>query len=191
MIKNIGFAITGSFCTHAKIITQIEKLVKKEYNVIPILTPSVIETDTRFGKAKDFVEKVTKASKNQPITNIVQAEPVGPKNLIDILVIAPCTGNTLSKLANAITDNAVTMVAKAHMRNNKKVVIAVSTNDALGLNLHNIAKLINAKNIYFVPFGQDDAIKKPKSLVADYSLLEETLLAADKNEQIQPVLLGK
>lgn len=186
---NIGFGITGSFCTHEKILIEIENLVNKGHNVIPILTDKVLTTSTRFGSSEEFIKRVKKITQNKVVSNIVEAEPIGPKNLIDILVIAPTTGNTLGKLANAITDNAVTMVFKAHIRNNKPVVIGISTNDALGLNLKNIATLLNAKNIFFVPFGQDDPMKKPKSLIADYSKIEETIEFALRGEQVQPLLL--
>jgi len=186
---NIGFGITGSFCTHALILNEIKKLVEKGYNIIPILTDNVLSTSTRFGTASDFVSEIENITNNKVVSTIVEAEPIGPKNLIDILVIAPTTGNTLGKLANAITDNAVTMVFKAHVRNNKPVVIGISSNDALGLNLKNIATLLNTKNIYFVPFTQDDPIKKPKSLIADYSKIEETIERALKGEQIQPLLI--
>ena len=185
----VGFAITGSFCTHEKILKILKDLVEKGYDILPIFSYSVKNTDTRFGTAKDFYEKVVEITGKTPVDTIVGAEPIGPKNMIDILVVAPCTGNTLSKLANAITDTPPTMVAKAHLRNNKPLVIAVSSNDALGLNMKNLATLMSTKNIYFVPFGQDDAIKKPKSLIADYDLVEKTILYALKQEQIQPILL--
>lgn len=185
----VGFAITGSFCTHEKILKILKDLVEKGYDILPIFSYSVKNTDTRFGTAKDFYEKVVKITGKTPVDTIVGAEPIGPKNMIDILVVAPCTGNTLSKLANAITDTPPTMVAKAHLRNNKPLVVAVSSNDALGLNMKNLATLMSTKNIYFVPFGQDDAIKKPKSLIADYDLVEKTILYALKQEQIQPILL--
>lgn len=185
---NIGFGVTGSFCTHDKALMVLENLVKCGHNVIPIVTDIVYSTDTRFGKASDFINKLEKISNNKVIYSIVSAEPLGPNNLIDIMVIVPCTGNTLSKLANAITDNAVTMTAKALLRNNKSVVIALSTNDGLGLNLFNIATLLNSKNIFFVPFKQDNPEKKPKSLMANWEQVEQTLILAHKKEQIQPVL---
>ena len=189
MIKNIGLGICGSFCTYDKIKIEIRNLVNSGYNVIPILTNSVVDCDTRFGNACDFIKEITEITNNTPITDIVGAEPLGPKNLIDIMVIAPCTGNTLSKLANGISDNAVTMVAKSLMRNFKPVVIAFSSNDGLGLNMKNLATLMNSKNVYFVPFGQDDPINKPKSLIADYSKLLDTIKEAEFGKQIQPVLL--
>ena len=185
----IGFGITGSFCTHDLILNEIKNLVEKGYKIIPILTDKVLITSTRFGTAQDFILKIENLTGNKVVSTIVEAEPIGPKNLIDILVVAPTTGNTLAKLANAITDNAVTMVFKAHVRNNKPVVIGISSNDALGLNLKNIATLLNTKNIYFVPFAQDDPMKKPKSLIADYSKIEETIEGALKGEQIQPLLI--
>lgn len=186
---NVGFAICGSFCTFDKILEEIKKLVDNGYNLIPILSNNAYSMDTRFGDALSFREKVEKITGNKIVVSIQDAEPIGPKNLIDILVVAPTTGNTLAKLANGITDNAVTMVFKAHIRNNKPVVIGVSTNDALGLNLKNIATLMNFKSVYFVPFGQDDAIKKPKSLIADYSKIEETMESAINGVQLQPILL--
>ena len=152
----VGFAITGSFCTHEKILKILKDLIEKGYDILPIFSYSVKNTDTRFGTAKDFYEKVVEITGKTPVDTIVGAEPIGPKNMIDILVVAPCTGNTLSKLANAITDTPPTMVAKAHLRNNKPLVVAVSSNDALGLNMKNLATLMSTKNIYFVPFGQDD-----------------------------------
>ena len=185
----VGFAITGSFCTHEKILKILKDLIEKGYDILPIFSYSVKNTDTRFGTAKDFYEKVVEITGKTPVDTIVGAEPIGPKNMRDNLVVAPCTGNTLSKLANAITDTPPTMVAKAHLRNNKPLVVAVSSNDALGLNMKNLATLMSTKNIYFVPFGQDDAIKKPKSLIADYDLVEKTILYALKQEQIQPILL--
>ena len=186
---NIGFGITGSFCTHKLILEEIKILVEKGYNIIPILSDSVQKFSTRFGRKENFISEIERITGNVVVSNIVEAEPIGPNNLIDVFVVAPTTGNTLSKLANAITDNAVTMVFKSHVRNNKPVVVGISSNDGLGLNLKNIATLLNTKNIYFVPFGQDDPVKKPKSLIADYSKIEDTILSAVKGEQIQPLLL--
>lgn len=186
---NIGFGITGSFCTHKLILEEIKILVEKGYNIIPILSDSVQKFSTRFGRKENFISEIERITGNVVVSNIVEAEPIGPNNLMDVFVVAPTTGNTLSKLANAITDNAVTMVFKSHVRNNKPVVVGISSNDGLGLNLKNIATLLNTKNIYFVPFGQDDPVKKPKSLIADYSKIEDTILSAVKGEQIQPLLL--
>ena len=188
-VKNIGFAITGSFCTHEKILDKIKNLVEKGYNIYPILTTNSAEIDTRFGKAEDLIQHLEKITNNKPMTTIVEVEPTGPKNMFDIIVVAPCTGNTLAKMANGINDTAVTMAVKAHLRNNKPVVIGISTNDALGLNFNNIATLVNTKNIYFIPFGQDDFENKPKSLVADWNLLEETMIQAYNHIQIRPILI--
>lgn len=185
---NIGIAITGSFCTYSQILEQIKNLKDDGHNIIPIVSHAVYETDTRFGDAKEFIKTLEEITGNKIVHTIVEAEPLGPKNMIDVLAIAPCTGNTLSKLANGLSDDAVTMSAKAHMRNYKPLVIAISSNDALGLNMKNIATLMNAKNVYFVPFRQDDPIKKPKSLIADLSLLGKTIDEAVANKQIQPII---
>jgi dipicolinate synthase subunit B len=188
---NIGLAVTGSFCTYEKILEQIKQLVLKGHNVIPIVSTVVSDTDTRFGTANDFLKKLKAETGNEIVSTIVQAEPLGPKGALDVLVVAPCTGNTLAKLASGISDDAVTMSAKAHMRNYKPLVIGVSTNDALGLNLQNIAKLINAKNVFFIPFGQDNSASKPKSMVAKWDKILETILLAVDGKQIQPVILGE
>lgn len=184
---NIGLGITGSFCTHDKALTLAKELVEVGYNVFPIVTNIVVNTDTRFGKASDFLKKLKEITKNEVITSITQAEPLGPKGLIDAIVIAPCTGNTLSKLARAVTDNAVTMTAKSLMRNNKPVVVGVATNDGLGLSFENISKLINTKNFYIVPFFQDDPVNKPKSLMVKWEQIEKTLELAFQGKQIQPL----
>ena len=186
---NIGFGITGSFCTHEKALNVLSDLVDKKHNVIPIVTDSVFSTDTRFGKHEDFIKKLEKITGNRVVSDIVGAEPLGANGIIEAMLIIPCTGNTLSKMANGITDTAVTMAAKSLMRNNKPVIIGVSTNDGLGLNLKNIAELINSKNIYFIPFRQDNYEKKPKSLVALWDKTGETLEFALKKEQIQPILV--
>ena len=187
---NIGFAITGSFCTHEKIIETIKNLTK-DYNIIPIITPSVKNTSTRFGDNKKFIQTLQDITQNKVITSIIEAEPLGPANKIDILVIAPCTGNTLAKLATGITDNAVLMTAKSHQRNNKPIVVGISTNDALGLNLKNIALLLNSKNFFFVPFFQDSPQSKPKSLVAKWEQLPKTIEEALKNKQIEPIIYSQ
>lgn len=188
---NIAFGITGSFCTHAEILKQIKFLVERGYNIIPIITPSVMNTDTRFGKAKDFVSELKKITSNEVIYSLTSAEPLGPKNLVDIMIIAPCTGNTLAKLANGITDNAVLLTAKSLARNNKPLVVGLSSNDALGQNMNNLARLMNTKNTYFVPLRQDDSENKPKSLVSVWDYIEQTLIFAKDNKQIQPVLISK
>jgi dipicolinate synthase subunit B len=186
--KKIGLAITGSHCTYDKILPQIENLKNEGAEIHVILSSASLNTDTRFGKAKEWYEKFKNASENEIITSIVEAEPIGPKNYLDCVVIAPCTGNTLGKLANGITDGPVLMAAKAHLRNLKPVVIGISTNDGLSNNAKNIGLLLNAKNIYFIPFGQDDPINKPNSLVANMKLLSETIVAALEGKQLQPIL---
>lgn len=187
----VGFAITGSFCTIAKIIPQIETLVKEGADVIPIVSEAVDEFDTRFGTAEDLKNKLTLITGKKPINTIVESEPIGPKKLLDVLVIAPCTGNTIAKIANAITDGPVTMACKAHLRNMRPVVIAISTNDGLSSNAKNIGTLLNMKNIYMVPFGQDDPFKKCNSLVADFDQILVAVQNALKNIQIQPILISK
>ncbi len=184
--KNIGFAVTGSYCTFEKVLPQMKKLAENN-NVIPIFSFNVANTDTRFGKAADFNADVTRICGRAPITTIVEAEPIGPGRLLDVLAIAPCTGNSLAKLAHSITDTPVLMAAKAHLRNDRPVVIAVSTNDALSGAAKNIGALLNYRNIYFVPMWQDDPVKKERSAVADYEKLYETCEAALKGRQLQPV----
>ena len=186
---NIGFAITGSFCTFDRILAEMKKIVEAGYNVIPIFSFAVVRTDTRFGTAAEFREKVKALTNKEPVDSLVLAEPLGPKGVIDIMVVAPCTGNTLAKIAQAITDTPVTMAVKAHFRNNKPCVIAVSSNDLLGINFRNLGALMSMKNLYFVPFGQDDPQKKPKSLISDYGLLLPTIEKAAAGEQLQPLLL--
>lgn len=186
---NIGFAITGSFCTHEKILQTIQELVNQDHEVFPIVSEITAKTSTRFGEFDKFLSTLEKITGHKPLSSIVAVEPTGPQNLFEVLVVAPCTGNTLAKIANGINDTAVTMAVKAHVRNNKPVVLGISTNDGLGLNLKNIGILFAAKNFYFVPFGQDDHINKPKSLVADWALLEETIAKAKEEKQIQPVLI--
>jgi len=185
---NIGFAICGSFCTHSTILNSIKSLVEKGYNVLPIVSECVAKTDTRFGKAKDFIEQLEKTTNHKVVDNIVDAEPLGPSNAIDILVIAPMTGNTLGKIANGVNDTSVTMTCKAHVRNDKPVVIGISTNDAMGLNYKNLGLLMSSKNFYFVPFSQDNYLNKPKSLVANWDKLEDTILNAINGIQTQPVI---
>lgn len=185
----IGFAITGSFCTIDKVLPEIERLIKEGANISPIISESVNATDTRFGRAEDLKMRLEGLTGNNIIKTIVQAEPIGPKSLLDVLVVAPCTGNTLGKIASAITDTSVTMAVKAHLRNQKPVIIAMSTNDGLSANAKNIGLLLNMKNIYFVPFGQDDPIKKINSLVANMEMILPTILAALKGEQLQPMLV--
>ena len=185
---NIGYALTGSFCTFDDTIKQIEKLISLKANIYPVFSFNSQNIDTRFGKAADFIEKVENITGNKIIRTIEAAEPIGPKNNLDVFIIAPCTGNTLAKLNAGICDTPVLMASKAHIRNNKPLVIAVSTNDALGANMQNIGGLLNKRNIYFVPFGQDDYLKKPRSMVAHFEKIPETIFKALKNEQIQPII---
>lgn len=186
--KNVGIGITGSFCTFDKIIPQIVKLVEQDANVYPVLSDNAKSIDSRFGDAKDFMEIIFDITRNKLITTIEDAEPIGPNEMFDIFLIAPCTGNTMAKLSNGITDTPVLMAAKSHLRINKPVVISISTNDALGMNFKNIANLYNTKNIYFVPFGQDNYKAKPNSMVAHIDKIVPTLEAALEGKQIQPVI---
>lgn len=188
--QRVGFAFCGSFCTHKEVLKELEAVCREYETVLPILSPACQTTDTRFGTAADFITQVERLTGHNVIGNIRDAEPIGPKKLLDALVIAPCTGNTLAKLAAGITDTPVTMAAKAHLRNGRPLVIAVSTNDGLGASAPNLGALLGRKNVYFVPFGQDDCAGKPASLVADFSLVPDTVEAALRGEQIQPLLLG-
>lgn len=187
----VGYAFCGSFCTIKKSVEALKELAKFDINIIPIMSDIVYKTDTRFGKAEELKNTVEEICKNKIIHDVVSAEPIGPKNLLDVMVVAPCTGNTLSKIALSITDTAVTMAVKAHLRNNKPVVLAIATNDALGGSAKNIGLLSNTKNIYFVPYGQDDPFDKNNSLVCDFEKIPKTVEAALKGEQLQPVLLQK
>jgi dipicolinate synthase subunit B len=189
--KTIGFGITGSHCTYEEVLPEMKKLVDEGAKVIPIISYTVKSTDTRFGKADDWQAKIKEITGEEIIDNIPAAEPFGPKKTLDVMVIAPCTGNSTSKLANAMTDNAVLMAAKSTMRNGRPVVVAISTNDGLGLNAANIAKLLAAKNIFFVPFGQDSPEGKPNSLVAKMDLIKETCEAALEGKQLQPLLIER
>lgn len=184
----LGLCICGSFCTFPKILTELKELCK-QYDVTPILSEITAATDTRFCKAADFKEEVERLTGKAAITNIAAAEPVGPKRLLDVIVVAPCTGNTLAKLAAGVTDSSVTMACKAHLRNARPVVLGISTNDGLSANGANIGALLNRKHYYFVPFSQDDAMQKPNSLVANFARIHETTQAALQDRQIQPVLL--
>lgn len=184
----IGFALTGSFCTFKRIFPEIEGLID-EYEIIPIMSETSAKTDTRFGKAKEHIERLEEITGKSVLMDITAVEPLGPKKLLSALVIAPCTGNTMAKIANGIADSAVTLAVKSHLRNKRPVIIGVSTNDGLGNNAKNIGMLLNTKNIYLVPFGQDDSTEKPNSLVADMTKIKETLKMALKGKQIQPVLI--
>ena len=186
--KNIGIAMTGSYCTYKKTFEAIRQLKDTGANLIPIFSFNAASTDSRFGTHDDFLQLARDLTRKEPILTIPDAEPIGPKSMLDILVIAPCTGNTLSKLANGISDTPVLMAAKSHLRNNKPLVISLSTNDALGMNLKNIGILLNTKNIYFVPFGQDNYRTKPNSMIAHVELLSDTIELAFEYKQLQPVI---
>lgn len=185
---NIGFAMCGSLCTFDAVFPVMET-VAKTHTLIPILSCAASTIDSRFGPAREHVQKVADICGRFPLSSIAEVEPIGPKKLLDALIIAPCTGNTLAKLAHSIADSPVTMAAKSHLRNGRPVLIAVSTNDALAGAAENIGKLLARKHYYFVPFGQDDPIKKPTSMVADFSKIPEALALALEGKQIQPVLL--
>ncbi len=185
-----GFAMTGSYCTFKKVIPEIRKLCDSGFKIIPFMSENVYSTDTRFGRAQDFIAEVEGITGEKIIHTIEGSEPVGPKNILDALIIAPCTGNTLAKIAAGITDTAVTMAAKATLRNHNPLIIAVSTNDGLGANAKNIGMLLNTENVYFVPFCQDAPVKKPESLVAHMNLIGETLKEAAEGRQIQPVIMS-
>ncbi len=184
----IGMAFCGSFCTHKAAIDACRLLVK-HYRIIPIFSESVQTTDTRFGKADDFCQIIETICGEHAITTVTAAERIGPEKLFDLLVIAPCTGNTLAKIAAGIIDGTVPMAANAHLRNARPLLFAIASNDALSAGLHNIATLVTRKHCYFVPFGQDDPVKKPTSLVADLTKLPAAIEEALKGQQLQPLLL--
>lgn len=187
----VGYALSGSHCTLAEIMPQIQRFVDAGANVVPIVSETIMTTDTRFGKSEDWQKALNSITGNDIISTIVAAEPLGPSKRLDVLAIAPCTGNTTSKLANAMTDGPVLMAAKSQMRNGRPLVLAISTNDGLGLNAANIARLLVTKNIYFVPFGQDNPQAKPNSLVARMDLVMETCEAALQGKQLQPLLIER
>ena len=186
--KRLGFAMCGSFCTFAKALDTAEALAR-EYELVPIMSEVSASTDTRFGLAEDFRARLKENSGREVICTIAAAEPIGPKKLLDALLILPCTGNTLAKLAHGVADSSVTLAAKAHLRNERPVIVAVSTNDGLGANAAGIGRLMARKNIYFLPFRQDDALGKPCSLVADFRKAPEAVAAALAGRQLQPLLL--
>ena len=185
----IGYALTGSFCTLEEALKEMQTLKDAGAQITPIVSFAVASTDTRFGTAKYFHDRTVEITGKEPIATIEDAEPIGPKKLLDVLVISPCTGNTLAKLANAVTDTPVTMAAKAHLRNKKPVVIAISTNDGLSANAKNLGILLNVRNVFFVPFGQDNPINKSNSLIADYTKLVPAIEQAVLGEQLEPILL--
>ncbi len=185
---NIGFAICGSFCTFSKAMDAVTSLKKTGANIIPIMSETSFNTDTRFGTARSFIDKLKDITGNEILSSVYETEPIGPKKLLDALVILPCTGNTLAKLSHGIADTSVTLAAKAHLRNKRPIVIGVSTNDGLGTAAENIGRLLTREYIFFIPFSQDDYINKPNSLVADFSKLNDTLNLALKGKQLQPIL---
>ena len=187
----VGFALCGSFCTHRQALAALARVAERYGDVTPIVSELSAAADTRFGPARDFLAEITRICGRPAIDTIPKAEPIGPKALLDILVICPCTGSTLAKLANGVTDTAVTMAAKAHLRNGRPLVLCPATNDGLAASARNIGTLLDKKHVYFVPFGQDDPEKKPTSLVADFSRVEDAMEAALAGRQLQPVLLGR
>lgn len=187
--ERVGFAVCGSFCTHEKVLEALKKLTAIYETVIPIASENAAFTDTRFGTSDDLLEKLEDLTGHEVLCDIPSVEPIGPKGLLDVLVIAPATGNTIAKLAAGITDTTVTMAAKSHLRNGRPVVVAMASNDGLSAGARNIGELLVRKNYYFVPFGQDNAVQKPCSLMADFDKLPETVDAALRGEQLQPVLL--
>ena len=186
--QTVGFAVCGSFCTHDKAMEALEQVKARFSTVIPIVSECTAATDTRFGPAHELMREMERICDRRVISSIREAEPIGPKKLLDLLIIAPCTGNTLGKLACGITDTTVTMAAKAHLRNQRPLLIAPSTNDGLTASAPNLGALLGRKYIYFVPFGQDDPEKKPTSLVADFSLVADAAQAALEGRQLQPLL---
>lgn len=187
--KKIGIAMCSSFCIFDKVFCEIEKLIESGSEIHTIFSDAIVNIENRFGKPEDFTKKIIDITHKKPILSIADAEPIGSQGYLDILALYPCTGNTLAKLANGITDSPVLMAAKGHLRNNKPLVIFISTNDGLGMNMKNIGLLMNTKNIYFVPFGQDDAVNKPNSLISDCKKIIPALEMALEGKQIQPVLL--
>lgn len=184
----VGYALCGSFCTFSESVSMLRELKERGADIIPIMSGTAYSTDTRFGAASDFINEIEEITGNRIIHTIAEAEPIGPKKLLDVLIIAPCTGNTLAKLACGITDTSVTMAAKAHLRNNRPLVIAPATNDGLSASAKNIGALMNTKNVYFVPYQQDDSIKKPCSLIAHFGLIPDAVNYALEGRQMQPVL---
>lgn len=187
-MKTLGFAMCGSFCTFEKATAQMENL-SRTYHILPLMSQNAYTTDTRFGKAEDWVKRVEEISGHEVLHTIVQAEPIGPKGMVDVLTVAPCTGNTLSKIASGITDTPVTMAVKSALRIGIPVVLCCATNDAMAASGPNLLRLLNTKNVYFVPLRQDDPVKKPVSLVADFTLLPQAVALALEGKQLQPVFL--
>ena len=187
----IGFAMTGSFCTFERALTQMEELIRRGYDVLPVLSFNAAQLDTRFMKAAEVRERIRHITGVEPVDSLAEAEPIGPRKLCDVYIIAPATGNSMAKLANGQFDTPALLGAKSHIRNDRPLVLAVSTNDGLGAAAQNIGRLLAWRNVYFVPFGQDDPIKKPRSLVADFELLPKTIAAALAGIQLQPMLTAQ
>ncbi len=186
---SVGVALSGSFCTFERVMKQIRELVEQGMEVTPILSFNASGMDTRFGKAEDWKARLREMTGKEPLTTLAEVEPIGPKGMLDVLVVAPCTGTTLARLANGLSDTPVSLAVKSHLRRSRPVVLAVSTNDALGASMRNIALLKNTKHIYFVPMSQDDPVNKPNSMVADFSKIGETITSALSGVQIQPLFL--
>ncbi len=185
----IGFAMCGSFCTHSAALDVLKSLIASGHDAVPILSGASSSTDTRFGKSEDLIKALSELCGKEPIMTVKDAEPLGPKTPLDAMIICPCTGNTLAKLALGITDTPVTMAAKAHMRQSRPLLITLASNDAMSANLKNIAALLEKKNVWFVPMKQDDVLKKPHSLVADFSLCEKALDACFEGKQLRPLFM--
>ena len=188
MKQTIGFVMCGSFCTFRKAVEQLEKLVEAGYSVLPVMSGAAYGSDTRFGKAADWIAQIETLCGRPIIHTIVDAEPIGPKRLVDVMAVCPCTGNTAAKLAHGITDTPVTMAVKSSLRNQIPVVLTMATNDALSGSAQNIGRLMNTKHLYFTPMGQDDVVKKPTSVIADFTKLQEAIEGALRGEQVQPLL---
>ncbi len=189
--KKIGFGLTGSHCTLERAFPELERLVAEGADVTPVVSEAVATTETRFGTPEAWLSRLYQLTGKRPLRRITDAEPIGPQKLLDVMVVAPCTGNTMAKLANGITDTPVLMACKAHLRNQRPVVLAIATNDGLGLNAKNLGLLLNTRNVYFVPFGQDNPSAKPNSLDSDLSLLVPTIEAALAGRQLQPILVRR
>lgn len=185
----IGYAVTGSYCTHSRTLDALLNIRAKGYSVLPIISENVMKTDTRFGTAEDFIAKLENICEKRVICSICEAERLGPRDPLEALIIAPCTGNTLAKLSAGITDTTVCMAAKAHLRSDRPLLIALASNDAMSANLGNIGKLLNRKNIYFVPMNQDDTVNKPHSLVADFTKVDSAFSAMMSGEQMRPLFI--
>ena len=187
----VAFAMTGSYCTFDRVLAQMEKLVQRGYDVLPVLSFHAGNVDTRFMTAEHLRSRIVEITGHQPIDTLTEAEPIGPKRLCDLYLMAPATGNSLAKLVNGIYDTPALLGAKSHLRNEKPLVLAVSTNDALGIAAQNIGRLLNWRNVYFVPFGQDDPVKKPRSLVSDFTQIPRTIAAALTGAQVQPMIIAR